>query len=807
MTDLISGLVVAVSQVPVGTQTAAAAAINDVVLLLDDTIDMVPTGGQVTIDGVVTDYASADDDASTITLAAPLAAALAEGAEVLVHPLRVEMTALTLIDGHSDPIPATVPHNLQDALPVGIREEEARETVRLTRDGQFSWAVYDIPGLPLLRDANYLDPATLPDGVFNHLTAESLSARDILAEAINATDMTAVTMTGATVQSEAAAERGLKLGRVGETVGLFAYTASGALFLKAVPDEGMAVVAGEVKARSLTVSSDDPAVPARTSLGGLTEIATGGTVRLTAGTTAPASAPTVTTGYDSLQFTADGRWDDRGGWATDGTDWYTCNLGDDRLERWSAAGARTTAAPAFDGATRASVTHTGTRIYTLTLEFGDWFLNVHNSTTLEMQDSVFWTHADGTRWPALGYDASTGELLIAQSRPSNADKVRIRRYTPTFNASGGLSSLTAGSFVDTDLGYAQDLAGVFYGAADFGADRYVITNRGGFVFRSIDAATGAFLPGEYWPSGMTAKVGFTYSGGAFRSMDQAGLMRTYTGITTTVDNDPNMTKWVSNTLASGATPTYETDQSPRAKITMPKRSKLIVTTSPIVNSGANPPDRVRIYVGQGSSDPGRTGMAKQADPAAGVTTVSYTSLVAPPGTNPPAANNFPGGAGSQIEGTVAGAVQAFITHDGTLPASAFRDSVRADTGRALAAYAVTLTNWTLGDGTLVGRFRQNGKHVDVEVVFTFGSTSVASGHFQVSLPATPRTVQGGWPLRGNVHAFDTSAAAFRYYVPTLTGAGNMAARDAAGALAVTGTAPWTWAAGDQVVFLASYEAA
>ncbi len=137
MDDLLTGLVVAVTNAPVGTQVAATAAGGATVLLLDDTVDMNPTGGQVTIDGgVPLTYTDSDDDASTITLAAALTAALAEGAEVLVYPPQEDWTALTLIQGGSDPIPATVPHNWHDALPVGVREEEDRETVRLTRDGE-----------------------------------------------------------------------------------------------------------------------------------------------------------------------------------------------------------------------------------------------------------------------------------------------------------------------------------------------------------------------------------------------------------------------------------------------------------------------------------------------------------------------------------------------------------------------------------------------------------------------------------------------------------------------------------------------
>jgi hypothetical protein len=128
-------------------------------------------------------------------------------------------------------------------------------------------------------------------------------------------------------------------------------------------------------------------------------------------------------------------------------------------------------------------------------------------------------------------------------------------------------------------------------------------------------------------------------------MDKNGVQRTYTSIKEPVA--ANRTKWVSNTLRNL---TYETDQSPRAKIVLPNRSKVTVTTSAINSGGTNSPDRVRVYVGQGATDPGRTQMARQGtDPAVGVTTVALSTLTAPPGTNPPATNEFPGGTVQRLE--------------------------------------------------------------------------------------------------------------------------------------------------------------
>lgn len=585
-----------------------------------------------------------------------------------------------------------------------------------------------------------------PDIAVGAITAGLLVANDALLEALQATTIDAVTITGSTItgsltQTREEAQRGVKIGSVDSQEGLFVYNENGAVFLKAVPAEGMAVVAGEVKARSLTVSSDDPLVPAGASLGGVTEIASGSKILLTGGTTAPKSAPTATTGYTTVQFTADGDWGSRDGLGFDGTHYFTARHESANspvfVEKWTAAGVLVDSVSIGRSTQElAGLAYHSGSVYVLSLSFGSnqWWVDRCSSSTLVKNFSGEWNQWDGNDKPAIGMDTGNGDILIAQSRPSQSDQIRIRRYTLP-GSDGDL--LVAGSQVNTDLSYNQDLAGIWYGAADFGANRYVISAvSAGFDYRPLNTS-GTFQSDEYWASGSTsAKVGFTHDGSNFVAMTRSGVLRTFTNIwSTTV---ANRTKWVSNTLRTltrsrsvtttngsnivgaaktgtfvatdvggtitgagipaGATITgftssisvtisanatasatvtavigndFETDQSPRSKIVMPQRSRLTVTTSPI--SSGTDADRVRIYVGQGTTDPGRTQMAKQTDPGAGVTTALFSTLTAPPGTNPPAANDFPGADGSTIEGPSG----VFIKEDGSIPASVFRDAIDA----------------------------------------------------------------------------------------------------------------------------------
>jgi len=53
------------------------------------------------------------------------------------------------------------------------------------------------------------------------------------------------------------------------------------------------------------------------------------------------------------------------------------------------------------------------------------------------------------------------------------------------------------------------------------------------------------------------------------------------------------------------------------------------------------------------------------------------------------------------------------------------------------AWTPTLTNITLGNGTIVARYQQIGKTINFEVLFTMGSTSAMGSVPQVSMPVSP----------------------------------------------------------------------
>jgi hypothetical protein len=762
-----------------GSAATAPVAIGETSVPVENLTEFASDGGRVDIAGVVYDYTGVDATSvdpegvgGSILLPSPgLTVAVGEFDPVLLvvgdEPAVDFYAVVDLIDDE-DGEPVWVPlETREERLAWPVRVYDPPLPVTLSADLS---QILRAPGVTPQMDGSLIDPATLPPtpggqtisddaptdttgypedygwwqvvdgdvvgfwrlvaGVWTPqtiVTVEALQAGNILTEALTGT-----TITGATVQTRADQDRGIKLIAALDDEGdvvdaLYIYAENGVPFIKAVPSEGLAVIAGEIKAVTLTVTDG-------ASLGGITEITrhsdgTPGALRLTAFTTAPKSAPVVTTGYDTVQFTADGKWGNRSGWATDGTYWYTGRYtsSGEYVEKWNAAGALVaTSAKLNEFIQNVAVYGGNVYVFTYVGSTGAWRVHQYDAATLTKGAHAVWNHADDfADRPSIGVDPGTGELILAQDRSTNDWKVRIRRYTwPT---TSGDPLVLVGTFVDTDSEFGSDLASITYGTHDFGADhRYVLTNRTGGRFRTF-GTTGSEVADEGWTAGgMDFKVGFAYTGGVFVSMDQNGLMRTYTGQDkTTPTGHANLTKWVSNTLANA---TLETDQSPRAKIVFPKRSKLNVTTSSINSGGTNAPDRVKVYVGQGSTSPARTAMWKQTDPAVGVITTTYASL-ATSGTNPPAANGFVAAGGT---------VQGVELADGTT----FVDGLGK--GSAWTAYpptwTATTTNPTIGNGSIVGRYARLGRNtVKGVIVLTVGSTTnMGSGSYRFRLPVAAR---------------------------------------------------------------------
>lgn len=120
----------------------------------------------------------------------------------------------------------------------------------------------------------------------------------------------------------------------------------------------------------------------------------------------------------------------------------------------------------------------------------------------------------------------------------------------------------------------------------------------------------------------------------------------------------------------------------------------------------------------------------------------------------------------------------------------------------------SITNPSIGNGTLAGRYLRLGKTIHVSIEIEAGSsTTFGSGNYSVSLPVAPRSNRR---FALNLGLLDASGGAFLSGRAALVSGRLFLVVPAttAGAYdrAVTGSIPFNFATGDQLVITGTYEA-
>jgi hypothetical protein len=124
-------------------------------------------------------------------------------------------------------------------------------------------------------------------------------------------------------------------------------------------------------------------------------------------------------------------------------------------------------------------------------------------------------------------------------------------------------------------------------------------------------------------------------------------------------------------------------------------------------------------------------------------------------------------------------------------------------------YTPTFVNFTLGNGTAVGRYLQIGKVVLVEIKVTLGSTSSMGSDPYVLLPvnaAMTTSVQANVTLQ-DAGTGEYVGAAGNPYADSLRLFAVGASGSYANYVLITSTVPFTWATNDVFSIRATYEAA
>jgi len=135
--------------------------------------------------------------------------------------------------------------------------------------------------------------------------------------------------------------------------------------------------------------------------------------------------------------------------------------------------------------------------------------------------------------------------------------------------------------------------------------------------------------------------------------------------------------------------------------------------------------------------------------------------------------------------------------------------LNAGTGGAWPTWSPTYTNFTLGNGTAVARYRHFGRTCRVQVDITLGSTSVVSGLIGISRPVTAAVATSGSAIVPMVDSgtdnpfgvlFNTSTTRFDIYpVNAASTYGKL--------VASSGSVPMTWVTNDRFFFECEYETA
>ena len=136
-------------------------------------------------------------------------------------------------------------------------------------------------------------------------------------------------------------------------------------------------------------------------------------------------------------------------------------------------------------------------------------------------------------------------------------------------------------------------------------------------------------------------------------------------------------------------------------------------------------------------------------------------------------------------------------------------------GGSWSSYTPTLTGWTLGNGTLVGFYNNDGKTVNVAASIKWGSTTSAAGNLYISLPVAADLTLGGsflfniYQAGGVGVATDFNADTYYQLGGYITGSTTMRIilTNGSSNSGVAVSIPFTWATSDMMIISITYKAA
>lgn len=592
-------------------------------------------GGSLSLD--YTAVALAQDTGAAfdvLTLSEASTVSASADTPLFVDPAQVTYVALVSVAGEP-PVEAVVRHRLVDATALAVSSSGLSTTVEVEEDEHGALTVVDVLGTDLQADLSKAAPASLKPSVA--VDSSDIADSNVVADWLNLTNVTAVTLTGATIQTATPDEGGRRTWM--DADGLH-QTSAGGVPRMDFPNEqgGTNFLKGALDADSLEVNG---AAVMRDEL----DISPGGKIVLETALSAPASPPTMLVDWQTLttdsQGLGSGKY--RVGLVFDSGAWWTASFDPARgsTTLWSIDPVSGVSTSQFVFAVQGpslGLTRLGTDWFLLWVDSrARWHVVEADDTGATVADWIV-PRGSFASQPVLGTDGTN--LLVAGLDESGNVLVLTYDTTGTLLSSTTLYPVT---------GFA--LRSVAYGSFDFGEDVWVVSSVGADKRVLVARSGGSDWDDSFsWPLafGDTDIGGLWWDGTAFSTIDADNpKIYTYTDALKTSTGD-DLTLWLSGAWYQ-TTNGYHTKISPTAKLAMSKRARIQASGGNLPGSGgADDPDSFQVFIGQGASDPGASGAYLNCTSDVGTADCIITSPVFT-GTTGYTTNTFPAGSPAELD--------------------------------------------------------------------------------------------------------------------------------------------------------------
>jgi hypothetical protein len=287
------------------------------------------------------------------------------------------------------------------------------------------------------------------------------------------------------------------------------------------------------------------------------------------------------------------------------------------------------------------VARQGTYIWVLDI-YGTLFR--YNQSDLAYVDKFdLSAYVAGTKANAGLFFDGTNLIITTATGVTGTDKTRFIKVT----TAGAYSSTLS----DTGLSINGSTATIRGGYADATYYWVSISGVGGGPVVPFTKSTGVIAYNKNFGTDAEAVSGVTYDGSYFRGYASASYptkIWEYTDWDWTTESN---VYWVAYSWYDSVGTTHETALSPRTSITMGRRRKMLVSNPAIPVSGADDPDKVRIYMLRNATEPTAGTYEMQVEDA--LTSREFTSYTTVNG-NDATSNNFPAGTAATLASSATG---------------------------------------------------------------------------------------------------------------------------------------------------------